>query len=306
MSPGSRVVSAVLLLSVSLICVEAFASTPKAGESPEEETLRQLTEQYALALAAGDLGKIRQFWNPQSPNLTARLRSYQNLVAETRIEFIAPKVTRLEVTDAKAISQLTADEQRLDRKTGAILVTYSPVQAVCRSFQWTKINGKWMVENDFVVQDELAARLEAAATQQERDTLLEKEKAFVTNALFLSLSGRGMRYSVRGDFDAALRCFQIQQALAEKIGDQIGIAGALLNAAQVKHLQEDHELGLQLAQRALSLYEAQGLKRGVAMALEKLSGIYRAFGDHRRAFACAQKSLRRTEEENNRRAIVLA
>ena len=299
-------VSAVLLLSVSFICVQTFASTPKAGESAEEQTLRELTEQYALALAAGDLGKIREFWNPQSPNLTTRLKSYQNLVSETRIEFVSPQVTRLEVSDAKAISQFTADEQRLDRKTGAILNTYSPVKAVCRSFQWTRISGKWMIENDFVVQDELAARLEAAATQQERDALLEKEKAFVTNALLLSLSGRGIRYSVRGDHDAALRCFQIQQALAEKIGDQIGIAGALLNAAQVKHLQEDHALALQLAQKALSLYEAQGLKRGVAMALEKLSSIYRAFGDHRRAFACAQKSLRLSEEENNRRAIVLA
>jgi len=298
--------SGVLLLSVSLICVQAIAASAKAGEAPEEETLGQLTELYAQALTAGDLGKIREFWNPQSPNLTPRLRSYQNLVSETRIVFITPKVTQLEVTGARAVSQLTADEQRLDRKTGAILATYSPIHGTCRSFQWSKINDKWMIDSEFVVQDDLAAKLEAAATDQERESLLEKNKAFVTNALLLSLSGRGTRYSVKGDYEAALRCFHIQQVLAEKIGDQIGIAGALLNSGQVKHLQEDHATGLQLTQQALSMYQALGMKLGMAMALEKLSAIYRAFGDHRRAFDCAQRSLRLSEEEKNRRSIVLA
>ncbi len=99
------------------------ASTPSPPQSSDEETLRRQTEQYALAIAAGDLEAVRRFWNPQSPHLASRLRSYQGLVLETRIEFISLKVTRLEVTSDKAISHLTTDERRLDKKTGAILFT---------------------------------------------------------------------------------------------------------------------------------------------------------------------------------------
>jgi hypothetical protein len=64
---------------------------------------------------------MRQFWNPQSPNLASRLRVYQGLFSNTRIEFTRITVSRLEVTGDKAVSHLTTDERHLDKKTGAIL-----------------------------------------------------------------------------------------------------------------------------------------------------------------------------------------
>jgi len=57
------------------------------------------------------------------------------------------------------------------------------------------------IEREFSVQDELAAILEAAASEQERDEIVEKEKAFVTDSLVLALTARGNRHRVRGDFD---------------------------------------------------------------------------------------------------------
>ena len=301
MSPAFRVSFCLLALSLSFV-------GPASSQSPssDEETLRRMTEQYGLAITAGDLETIRGFWNPQSPNLAARFRFYQNLLSETRIEFTSPKVTRLEVASGKAVSHLTADERRLDKKTGAILLTYDTLHGACRSFEWIKTGAVWKIEREFLIQDELAARLEATASDQERDELLEKERLFVTNALTLALSGRGLRHQVRGDYDASLRCIQLQQAVSEKIGDQVGIAGAWLNTGQLNFAQDDYEAGLQVTHKALALYEALGLKRGVALALEKLSSLYRSLGDHRRAFDCAQKSLRLGEEENHRRGTVEA
>ena len=43
------------------------------SRSSDEETLRRTTEQYGLAIAAGDLEAMRRFWTPQSPNLASRL-----------------------------------------------------------------------------------------------------------------------------------------------------------------------------------------------------------------------------------------
>src|SRR5215510_15973213 len=63
-------------------------------QSSDEETLRALTEKYGLALVAGDLEMIRQFWDPQSPNLASQLKAYQAVFSSRRIEFVSMKVTR--------------------------------------------------------------------------------------------------------------------------------------------------------------------------------------------------------------------
>ena len=91
--------AALALLVLNLSITSALASTA------EDETVRTLTEQYGRALVAGDLDAVRNFWNPKSPNLVAQLRSYKNVFAHARLEFISPQVTRLEVTGDKAVSQ---------------------------------------------------------------------------------------------------------------------------------------------------------------------------------------------------------
>jgi CHAT domain-containing protein len=290
-------------LALCLNLISPVSARHSLPQSSDEETVRALTERYSLAIAAGDLETIRQFWNPPSPNLASRLRLYEGLFSNTRIEFIKMDVTRLEVTDDKAVSYLTTDERFLDTKTGAILSARDALHGVCRSFEWIKTGFGWKIEREFSVQDELAARLEAAASERERDELLQKEKAFVTDALVSTLTTRGNRHRLRRDYDAALRSYQLQQEVAEKIGDQAGIAGARVSIGLLKQAQGDSEQALPLMQKALALYEAAGLKRGVALALENLSDLHRSLGDHQQAFDCAQKSLRLYEEVNDRRRV---
>jgi len=302
---------ALLILNLSLIAPalaqsHSLTSTPVRASAAEEESLRTLTAAYGSALAAGDLDAVRKFWNAQSPNLPAQLRSYKNIFAQARLEFISTEVTQLEITGDKAVSQLTVDERRRDRKTGAILLTFDPFHGACRSFEWIKTSSGWQIQREFLVQDELAGRLEAARSDQQRDEILENEKRFVNNTLIAALGTRALRYQTRAEYDTALRYVRLQQVVAERIGDQVGVAAAFLNTAVVKTGQEEHEAGVEAAQQALALYESLGLKRGMALAEENLSNLYRAVGDHRRAFECAQKSLHLAEEENHRRGIMVA
>src|SRR5262249_35538946 len=85
--------SASLPLLASLQC-RSLASPTEPRQSSDEEIVRGLTEQYGLAIAASDLEKMRQFWNPQSQRPASRLGSYKDLFLESRIEFISLKVTR--------------------------------------------------------------------------------------------------------------------------------------------------------------------------------------------------------------------
>lgn len=79
MSQAFRVSLCLLALSLSLISpaslpVQSLASISSPSQSSDEETLRRLTEEYGLAIAAGDLEKMREFWNPQSSNMASRLK----------------------------------------------------------------------------------------------------------------------------------------------------------------------------------------------------------------------------------------
>src|SRR5687768_13573134 len=306
-----RAALALLVLSLTPI-TSAFAqshsltASPMRASAAEEESLRTLTAEYGRALAAGDLDTVRKFWNPESPNLSAQLRSYKNMFALAQLEFISTEVTQLEIVGDKAISQLTVDERRRDKKTGAILLTFDLFHGACRSFEWIRTSSGWRIEREFLVQDELAARLEAARSDRERDEILEKEKRFVNNTLVGALGTRALRYQTRTDYETALRYVRLQKIVAERIGDPVGVAGSWLNTAVVRTAQDEHELGLVAAHKALALYESLGLKRGMALAHESLSNLYRALGNHRRAFESAQKSLRICEEENHRKGIMMA
>ncbi len=306
-----RAALSIIALNLSLI-TPAFAqsnsivSTTMRASAADEQSVRELTEQYGRALAAGDLEAMRKFWNPDSPNLSSHFRFYKGVLAQSRIDFTAPVVTKLEINGDKAVSYFTADERRLDKKTGAVVLTFDPFRGVCRSFEWIRTSSGWQIQKEFLVQDEIAGRLGAARSIQERDEILEKEKQFVNNTLVNALGTRAIRHHTHAEYDLALHYIALQRAVAEKIGDQAGIAGSWLNTGVVKHSDDEHEAGLAATLKALALYEASGNKRGVAIAQENISNVYRALGDHRRAFDFAQKSLRLSEETNNRRGIMQA
>ena len=300
-----------LILNLSLV-IPAFAQsnsltvTPVRASAAEEESLRTLTAQYGRALVAGDLEAVRKFWNPQSPNLQTQLRSYKNVFVQARLEFSSPEVTQLEITGDRAVSQLTVDERRMDKKTDAAMLVFDPLRGACRSFEWIKTSSGWVIEREFLVQDELAVRLKAARSDKERDEILEKEKRFVNNTLINALGMKAIRHQMHAEYDTALRYVRLQQIVAEKIGSQAGVAAALLNKAIVSKSQDELERGLEAAHKAVALYESLGLKRGVELSQESLSDIYRALGNYRRAFEFAQKSLRLSEEDNHRKGMVNA
>jgi CHAT domain-containing protein len=279
---------------------------PGSPQSPDEATLRALTEKYGLAIAAGDLEAMRQFWDPQSPNLAPRLMLYQGLFSYARIEIISLKVTLLEVMGDKAVSHLTADERYLYKKTGTPLSEGDAYRGACLSFEWIKTGAGWKIEREYLIQNELAGRLEAAASAQEIDEILVKEKAFVTNILVGALSLRCERRLLLGNLDTALRCYQTQQAIAEKIGYREGIAEAWLGMGMLKERQEDNEQALLFRRQALELYETAGSKQGEALALTNLSHSYQDLGDYRKAFECANKALRLYEELNHPRGTAEA
>jgi hypothetical protein len=62
------------------------------------------------------------------------------------------------------------------------------VDGACHAVEGIRTGGGWKIEREFSVQDELAVRLEVAASAEECDKLLGKGNAFVTDALLSGLA----------------------------------------------------------------------------------------------------------------------
>src|SRR5215470_19270513 len=94
MSLAFRALLVLLALSLNLVNSapaqsQSSSSAPKApslisssSQPSDEATIRAAAEKYGSAIAAGDLETMRQLWNPQSPNLSSRLRLYQGLFSK--------------------------------------------------------------------------------------------------------------------------------------------------------------------------------------------------------------------------------
>ena len=306
-----RVVLGLIAFSLSFdglppILVPPLSSVSAAAQATDQEAVRALTLAYGAAIAAGEIEQMRGFWNSQAPGWTGHLRVYQGLFANQRIELINPKLTRLEITGDRAVSHLTVDERRLDKQTGVILSERDLFHGVCRVFEWSKTGDGWKIERMTFMQEALAVKLEAATSEAEREALLQKEREFVTDVLPSVLSGICEGRRMRGDYAAAQRCNQLQLTVAERIGDQAGLAGAWTGMGVTYYALGDYEQALSSLQKSLAHYETAGLKRGMALALGRLSQSHRQLGNYRQAFDCGRQSLRLYEEARLPRRIIAA
>lgn len=279
---------------------QSLASITDSSQSAYEESLRKITEQYGQAIAGGDIEEVRRFWNPQSPNLSSRLRTYQNLFSTSRIEFVSLKVTGLEINGDKAVSHLTTAERLLDKVTGTLLTEWSLFHGAVRTFEWSRKDGQWQIERESSLQEELVAKLEEANSEAAQQELLEKNKELVTDVLVTKMIDRSTRQRFNSEFEMALRSLRLAQAIAEKINDQAGLAKAYLYIAQVYETEGNTEQTLPLEQKALAIHQTAGNKVGEAIALFTISHTYHERGDYRKAFECAYNALQLAEELKHR------
>jgi CHAT domain-containing protein/predicted negative regulator of RcsB-dependent stress response len=285
---------------------QILAAPESSPQLTDEETLRRMTEQYVQAIAASNLEAIRRFWNPQSANLNSRMPVYQKFFSTSRLEFVSLKVTRVEIRGEKAIAQMTTDERQLDKVTGAVLTERELFHGAVRAIEWIKTSDGWKIDGESSLQEQLAIRLDEAASENESRELLEKEKSLVTDVLVNTLLDRSTRYRFKNDFQSATRIIGLAQEIAEKLGDQAGLAKAWLYLGMLKEQQSDLKQALPLQQRALAIHEAAGNKLGVAAVLYPLSHTYHELGDYQKAFESAHRALRLAEELKHRAATAHA
>src|SRR5215831_11886705 len=115
--------------------------------------------------------------------------------------------------------------------------------------------------------ERLAAALRAAKSNQERASLLESQKALVTQKLAQILLKSGGALRLRGDYAAAETAYGLSQTVSEQVGDKSGIASAIRSLGIVQRMQGNYVGALTLYRQALAIYEPLGNKMGIARSL---------------------------------------
>jgi CHAT domain-containing protein/tetratricopeptide (TPR) repeat protein len=85
--------------------------------------------------------------------------------------------------------------------------------------------------------DELALRLVQAKSTEERASLLDANKEFITPQLRKRLTTRGGRALITGDYEAALNISSLIQTVGERYSDKAWFAVAMINNAIIYFLQ---------------------------------------------------------------------
>ena len=290
---------------LSLILIVALWAHPlnhaQNNSSEAETTLRHIVDELFAAYAREDIEGYLKHWSAKSPDLVARRKELQQLfTANDKIEVKNLLISKVKVDSEKASVRVAVDVSALVVKTGKPAVSFGKMN---RGFDFVKEEGRWTVWRELAAEEELAASLIAAKTQDERASLLAAEKDLMTAELRKSLIAQAEKLSTQGSYTQALGIFDLTSHIAEQIGDKSGVAHALRGIGGVKYNQADYKAALEYYQKGLSLSEAAGDQQLTANLLRGIGSIHYLQGDYVRSLEYYEKSRALKEALDDKRGI---
>src|ERR1044072_9164638 len=140
--------------------------------------------------------------------------------------------------------------------------------------------------------ENLATTLVPTQSQQEREKLLDKNKALVTPDLRKALIRRGNAQLLAGRYSTAFEIYGIAHNIAAQIGDKEGVATAWLDIGTVYYFQANYPAALEHYQKALDLLIEVTNNYESAKALSGLALIYKEQRRETEALAALQQVLK--------------
>ena len=268
---------------------EAQAQQPAILQSSDETTLRALVTEFFTTITKKDLDGFTRLWSMKSPDFTARKQEMQKLFAEQeKIEVKGLTIRKVTVDGEKAQARVEVELIAVEAKTGKPAASFGKRN---RTLHCVKEEGMWKVWREASAEEELAAALVAAKTEEERNALLAEGKELMTGELAQALFTEGNRLRVQGDYLQALTIYRLAQVIAEQIGDKAGIARTLTGIGVVHRLQGNYAQSLEYYQKSLAMWESTGDKKGIADSLCRIGDIYEKQGRHSQALDYSERAI---------------
>jgi tetratricopeptide (TPR) repeat protein len=291
-----------LAVAVTL-CLSLSIATSAYGQTADEAALRSLTEKFFAAYAKQDLDALMALWSDKSPDYASSKQSLQQSFAANRIEVKATTMGSLTVDGDKASLRVVVDSSAVEAKTGNPASGFGRLN---RILHFVRENAVWKVWRYVSSEEELAAAIAAAKTDEERKTLLEANKELQTVELDRALIAQGYRLVSQGSYSQALGIFQLGLSLAQELNDKPGLVLAFRGVGSVHRLQGRYPQAMENLERSLKIAEEIGDKLGQSGTLIGIGNAYLAQSNIAKGLEYNFKSLKIKEEIGDKAGAAMA
>ncbi len=270
-----------------------------AQGSADEVTIRALAEAFFRAWATKDLDGFMRLWSAKSTEFEARRKSAQELFAGAeKIDLRNLTIRAIKVEGDNARARVDADAQVIEAKTGKEKPGYGKMSRVLRM---VREDGVWKVASERSAFDDLASDLALAANGEERAQLMAANADLPAKGLLEALLAQSRQFRHRGRLDDAEKLLKIAEEQADKSGQQRMLARVWLNYGEYFFNVEKYDRALELYQRALTLAETLGENVEIAGALRSIGTVHEVRGDYDAALERYQKALPIAEAAGEKR-----
>src|SRR5262245_14917246 len=274
-------------------------SAPAAQQPADETALRALTESFFHIWAAKDMEGFLRLWSATSTDFETRRKSTMELFASVeKIELRSLTILAVKVEGDNARVRVEAEVQVIEVKTGKEKPGYGKM---LRTLGMVRQDGVWKVTSERSAYDELALDIASAANDEERARLLAANADFPAKALVEALLARSRQFRFTGKLNDAETLLKVAQAHAEKFGEQRMLVITWLNYGEYFVSFDNYDRALEQYQKALTLAETLGTNVEMAGALRSIGTIHEARGNYDAALERYQKALPLAEAANEKR-----
>jgi CHAT domain-containing protein len=294
-----RAVIGVLFLT-SVVRFDQPLVVTALAQTNEADPIRLLVEGLFEAYQHKDIDKIISNWSEKSPFLAESKKKLQGeFSAYEKIVVKSFDIRQSKIDYDKASLRVVAEMALVRAKT---VKPVEKIEEKNRTIDLVNEGGSWKIWKFIASEEELAAAILAAKTEEERKNLMEKEPKLITcdlvdvlihnNNDVLTASRRGYQY--------ALEINRLASKLAEQLSDQLVIANVAFNAGIIYGWigtpEKSPELALECFQKSLKIGEEFGFKSVAARSLISSALMYSYMGELSPAEEYYQKSLKLAEE----------
>jgi CHAT domain-containing protein/Flp pilus assembly protein TadD len=276
-----------ILLSTSLVFFDIPLGVFSLAQGDDAEAIRSLVGRLIESYQKKDIDRLISNWSEKSPSLAKNKKALLDEFAENEKIIVKDfEIHRMKIDGDKAtlrvMFNVTLTKARMEKAS-------EKQEKKNRTVELLSEGGVWKIWQFIASEEELATAIIAAKTEEERNALIAKEPDLITADLASALLRNSSDASSRMDYKNALMIAHLAYKIAERTGDQIAMANALISIGrlygQVSNPEKSFELAIEYFRKALKIGEEYGHKRvistsqlGLALAHHNLSRFSQAIG----------------------------
>ena len=287
-----------ILLLMFVVWISINLAPIANAQSSDESALRALAEKFFSNYQRKDLDGLMLLWSERFPNSASNRQAFQQaFAASEKIELKKLVISKVTLDGDKATVSVTAEVKAAGANEPAGFETMK------RTLHLVKEGSDWKVWGYVSAEDELAAGLVAAKTDEERKQLIEQGRDLITIGLQRALLKQGDSLLMQSNYAQAIAIYALAQEIAERLNDRKGIIQVLRSLGKVHIEQGSYAQAINYYEKSLKLSQDIDSKADIARALSNIGSVYFYQGHYSQALEYYQRSLKLNQELGNKSGI---